>query len=135
MNKQCSTCQADKPLSGFRKDKSTKSGYQSRCKTCARSAINKAYKKDKDKILKRNHERYLEARQFVMEHKQACGCTYCDERETVCLDFHHIFPEEKSFGLSRVTTQSLETIAAEIDKCVLVCKNCHAKIHAGLIEV
>ena len=51
------------------------------------------------------------------------------------LSFHHINPEDKLFGL---TTRELmlkwDRVFQEMQKCVLVCHNCHGEIHEGLID-
>lgn len=49
-------------------------------------------------------------------------------------DFHHKNPAEKDFAISKKgNTRSYEKCIAEVDKCMLVCKNCHAIIHHELI--
>lgn len=60
---------------------------------------------------------------------QVCGYNRCMR----ALTFHHINPEEKSFGISG-GTKSFEKLKSELDKCILVCQNCHAEIHEGLIN-
>lgn len=48
-------------------------------------------------------------------------------------DFHHINPSKKEFGLAaKCKNLSLERCKVEVDKCLLVCKNCHAIIHHEL---
>ena len=47
------------------------------------------------------------------------------------MDFHHINPQEKDFQISG-GTKSFESLKSELDKCILVCRNCHSEIHAGL---
>jgi hypothetical protein len=48
------------------------------------------------------------------------------------LEFHHIKPEEKEYGIAaNGTCHDLEKDLAEIKKCVLVCANCHRLIHKG----
>ena len=60
-----------------------------------------------------------------------CGYDRCEE----ALEFHHINPEEKDFALSdRNLKLDWEEIKKELDKCVLVCSNCHREIHAGYLE-
>jgi len=56
-----------------------------------------------------------------------CGYDKCIQS----LDFHHKDPKEKEFQISG-GTKSFEKMKIELDKCVLVCKNCHGEIHAGL---
>ncbi len=64
-------------------------------------------------------------------------CMFCGYlRCSGALDFHHLDESEKSFGLSvRGLTRSWEKIKDELDKCVLVCANCHREIHAGVIKI
>lgn len=46
------------------------------------------------------------------------------------MDFHHLNPDEKDFDISRSKTSKLtDHIKRELDKCILVCKNCHGEIH------
>jgi predicted HNH restriction endonuclease len=52
------------------------------------------------------------------------------------LDLHHIDPSLKSFEIGyKGYTRSWETVRAELDKCVLVCANCHREIEAGIISI
>lgn len=47
------------------------------------------------------------------------------------LEFHHINPLEKDFSISARMT-SWEAIRPELDKCILLCANCHREVHEGL---
>lgn len=61
-----------------------------------------------------------------------CGYNNCIE----ALDFHHIDPTQKDFNLSdRNLILDWEVIKLELDKCILLCANCHRELHAGLWEV
>ncbi len=61
-----------------------------------------------------------------------CGYDRCLE----ALDFHHIDPKKKGFGVSeKGITRSWEKIKEEIDKCVLICANCHREIHVGIQQL
>jgi len=51
------------------------------------------------------------------------------------LDFHHVNPKDKDFGIATVKCNSFESLKQELDKCVLLCKNCHCEVHAGLIDL
>jgi transposase-like protein len=61
-------------------------------------------------------------------------CRLCGyDRYAGALEFHHLDPGQKSFGLSvRGITRSLETLREEARKCVLLCSNCHAEVEAGV---
>ena len=47
------------------------------------------------------------------------------------MSFHHLDPSVKDFQLSNARTKILtESVKQELDKCVLLCLNCHAIRHA-----
>ena len=73
-------------------------------------------------------------KQRLIEYKggrcQICGYNKCMN----ALEFHHLNPQEKDFTISG-GTKSFESLKPEIDKCILVCANCHREIHAGLIKI
>lgn len=86
-------------------------------------------------IRKRNN-RYKKRRfrNFINEQKQllGCKCMKCGYNKcSSAIDFHHKNPDEKEFSVSQ-PCYSKERILKEIQKCVLVCSNCHAELHAGL---
>lgn len=61
-----------------------------------------------------------------------CGYDKCKES----LQFHHVDPSKKEFGISEGgRCRSWERIKYELDKCLLVCSNCHGEIHANLIDI
>lgn len=58
-----------------------------------------------------------------------CGFSKCVQ----ALDFHHREPKTKEFGLSiRGLTRSWDKIKLELDKCDLLCANCHRELHAKI---
>lgn len=65
-----------------------------------------------------------------------CGgkCNICGySRSIKALEFHHIDPQTKSFGLTQDgRSRSKELQIQQIRKCILVCANCHREIHDGL---
>ena len=49
------------------------------------------------------------------------------------LEFHHLDSTHKDFGISsKGYTRSWTKISEELDKCLLLCANCHREVHAGL---
>ncbi len=61
-----------------------------------------------------------------------CGYNRCSG----ALEFHHRNPKKKDFSLSvRGLTRSWEKIKDEINKCVLICANCHREVHAGISQL
>ena len=72
-----------------------------------------------------------EIKVYVHRYKWFRQCAYCDENEPRALHFHHRDPKSKKFNISKATDYSLNQVRAEMEKCDLVCANCHAKIHAN----
>lgn len=68
--------------------------------------------------------------EYKGEKCEICGYNKCVE----ALEFHHLNPNEKDFNISG-GTKSFKNLKPEIDKCILVCANCHREIHAGLIHI
>lgn len=61
-----------------------------------------------------------------------CGYDKCNE----ALEFHHNIPSEKEFSISKTgNTYSWEKIRNEIDKCSLLCANCHREVHVKLLSL
>ena len=63
------------------------------------------------------------------------GCLICGEKETCCLDFHHIDPSKKVFNVSLRNRVSNEKLEEELSKCIILCANCHRKVHAGILDI
>ena len=68
---------------------------------------------------------------WLKEYKKNLQCINCSENHIACLDFHHINKNNKESSVSNMVGigNSVETIMKEIEKCIVLCKNCHAKIH------
>lgn len=93
---------------------------------------------DKEEVLefleKSNYRSLKKARQRLkkklVDYKggkcEICGYDKCIN----ALDFHHLNPNEKDFGISNYTVLSFDKLKKEVDKCILVCANCHREIHA-----
>lgn len=55
------------------------------------------------------------------------GCVDCGEKDIRCLDFDHSDPSIKDFNIGECYMKSKEVIKAELEKCQIVCANCHRK--------
>jgi len=61
---------------------------------------------------------------------QECGYHKCND----ALEFHHLDPTQKDFEISgRGMSRSWEKVEKELDKCVMLCANCHREAHASII--
>ena len=72
----------------------------------------------------------LRAKLFLIEYKGGkCGMCGYDKMVPRAYDFHHRDPNEKEFNISQSTVHNLDKLKLEVDKCDLLCKNCHAEKH------
>ena len=123
--KRCSTCKQWKPLEEFNRRSTSKDGRQWSCRDC-----NSAYHYEnlarhmaqirarKRREITANQRRLLA---YFLEHP----CTDCGEADSVVLEFDHL--RDKAANIGRLMTGTWKRIAAEIEKCEVVCANCHRR--------
>jgi hypothetical protein len=125
------------PKSEFRKLAAAKDGLARQCKTCADKISNEWYIKNKTR---RQDSQKIRVAKNLLEYrrwKSEIGCKFCDEDEGICLDLHHLDPNEKDINLSDAISRGWckDSWMKEAEKCVVVCANCHRKIHANIIGI
>lgn len=73
-----------------------------------------------------SQRRYEEFRKYLDEMKTERGCVDCGYSEhPAALEFDHLPGTEKRFIISQGYSRSREAVLAEIEKCEIVCANCH----------
>lgn len=116
--KLCKMCQTIKPIKEFylKRDKKYPDKYPiSYCITCSK---------------KQALDRQRNLKKLAIDYKggKCCKCGY--NKCQAALEFHHIEPDKKDFNLSNVkNTKFNEKIKHELDKCLLLCSNCHKEEH------
>ena len=130
-SKKCVMCGEDKLFLDFNKEKATKDGLSCYCKSCRKIKRNKSYLKNKDKILQKQLKKRRESQDWVRQFKTKCD--HCGEDHPATLDFHHLTDKEHSIGSltnkNNLTKQIKSLILKEIKKCIVLCSNCHRKLH------
>ena len=135
--KVCPSCKLTKPFSEFHKDRISVTGRAHYCKECANSK-SRAHHREKSK-----NEEWAESRRQKMSEKTKqsklraieylggscldCGGVF----PFYVFDFHHLDGNTKSDNPSRSLRRSWEKAKVELDKCVLLCSNCHRGRHFG----
>lgn len=62
-------------------------------------------------------------------------CVHCGyDKSIAAMEFHHVDPSKKDFQISTGRTRSWDRVKSEIDKCVLLCSNCHKEEHEKLFS-
>ena len=72
---------------------------------------------------------------FIEEYKASNGCCLCGENFPAALDFHHLGDKEDTVSSLQNRSWNINRVKAEMDKCVLLCANCHRKVHAGFLSL
>src|SRR3989344_2561872 len=76
--------------------------------------------------------------EWLLEYRSKCFCVLCGENTPACLDFHHRDTDKKERSLSnavKIWGWGIKRLKKEIEKCIVLCSNCHRKVHAGIIAV
>jgi 5-methylcytosine-specific restriction endonuclease McrA len=78
-------------------------------------------------------ERRRQIKRILVKEAGGC-CAACGyDRSLAALQFHHLDPADKEFGLaSRGFSRGIDRAREEARKCVLLCGNCHAEVEAGI---
>jgi len=94
------------------------------------------YKDRREYIIKAVQKRRKRIKEKAINYKgskcEACGYSRCYD----ALEFHHIENNKKEFGISeKGYTRGWEKVKSEIEKCLLLCSNCHRELHGGILKI
>lgn len=118
-SRTCPFCKEEKPITDFYNRRNGK-GTSSYCKSCTNMQT----------VLRQRN-----LKQQCIEYKGG-SCISCGyNKYPGALDFHHLDPSEKDFNLGDVKHYSFtDKIKQELDKCILLCSNCHREIHGDYLK-
>jgi 5-methylcytosine-specific restriction endonuclease McrA len=106
------------------------------CKTCGIEGEEHFYKSQKWYCKSCWNKRTAQAQKDkVKQIKLDYGgkCTRCGYDKCLdALEFHHTDPTQKEFHLGEARGRSMDKLKAELEKCEMVCRNCHTEIHAEM---
>lgn len=91
----------------------------------------KWYRENKTHAKKKVNERRTEIKSWARDIRSKLKCQNCHENHPACLEFHHLDPTQKETTISLATCNgwSKERILEEMKKCIVLCSNCHGKLH------
>jgi len=92
------------------------------------------YERNKERRLAHNAAWRQKRVEWLAEYKVDTRCSVCGyNRCSAALDFHHIDPDKKEFSIANgIRLYGKDKINAEIAKCIILCRNCHAEHHSLL---
>lgn len=114
--KLCTDCNTNKPISQFYKSNTHSQGVMYYCSNC----FNK-------RCIARWIQRKLKAIEYKGNKCMRCNLDIKDSHYSV-FDFHHT--HDKDYDWSKLRLQSWIKITQELDKCKLLCSNCHRIVHS-----
>jgi hypothetical protein len=132
--KTCSTCRRSLLLSEFNSRSASVDGYQSVCRSCNRARARRYYA---DNVAKHRSAVAAQVAKTRAAHLERIGeyllanpCIDCGEDDIRVLDFDHRDGVEKVAEVMKLAkaAYSWERVMAEIAKCDVRCRNCHAKV-------
>lgn len=124
-SKVCGGCKKEKSVSEFNKKKDK---WQSYCRPCDNARQKEHYVNNKPYYYAKSKCQRDKIAAYVNEFKLA-GCSRCSESDIACLDLHHLGNKDGNVADLVTRGVSLERLKFEIDKCILLCANCHRKEH------
>lgn len=115
--KLCLKCGLVKHISNFRKRKK-ENGFSSYCIECSR---------------KHDVDRFRRYKQEAVDYKGG-KCEICGYKKCIgALEFHHVNPGEKDSDFHKMKRRNFNSFKSELDKCIILCSNCHREIHWLLV--
>lgn len=129
--KYCPKCKDTREIKHFAINKSKKDGLSGICKDCKNEINKEYYSKNKEKLKQSIKENKDRIKELFSEYRKTQSCKKCGDNRWYVLDFHHIDPTQKEDEISVMVHNacSFESIKKEIDKCIPLCRNCHAELH------
>lgn len=134
--KTCTACKQELPLEAFGKNKANKDGLNYTCRPCTNQRMRDNHKKrvsDPEKLNKHNERIRLraQARKAHIVHRVFGGhCYDCGEAYPDCVfDFHHEGEEKQANPSQLIGRNMMKEAFAELEKCVMLCANCHRMRH------
>lgn len=130
--KQCTKCGEWKDEEEFNWRWKALGKRHAECRECHKITKGSYYEKNKEKyiagVMLSKTARREAARQFIYDYLAAHSCVECGESDPVVLEFHHVRGKKRE-AISMLATagSSAQVIREEIEKCEVLCSNCHRR--------
>ena len=131
--RRCGRCGERKPVTDFAWRRKTKGQRHNMCRPCHAAYHREHYLANKHRYIKRARAqkelRRIERTLFLLEYFARHSCVDCGESDPVVLDFDHVDGKgEKAFEVARnFAERRWQDVLEEMEKCEVVCSNCHRK--------
>lgn len=131
--KSCGKCQEELPATTeffATKTRNGKIELQWICRSCQKEYRKSHYEANKNKYIQKASDYRNKIVDWFKEYKKGLKCEKCGEDRPWVLDFHHVNPLEKDIEVIHlIRASSKKRALKEIDKCMVLCANCHRDHH------
>lgn len=125
--KICTICKLEKEDSNFNKNKGRKDGLNNICKPCGKARSKQYYFKNqvkhKLKVKERRKQLVNNNRKLMLDLLKESKCKDCGNKDFRVFEFDHL--RDKKSNISEMLRSPWPDILKEIQKCEIVCANCH----------
>jgi hypothetical protein len=130
--RRCGRCLAFKPPSEFAWRRKSHGQLDNMCRPCRSAYHREHYLANKQRYVDQARTRKqllaLERTTYLLEYFNSNPCVDCGEEDPVVLEFDHLDADAKSFDIGQALPyRRWQTILEEIEKCEVVCANCHRR--------
>lgn len=127
--KSCAVCKEEKELKDFYPNKQCSLGVTGTCRNCSRERINKWYSDNRKERQKAANSLNQKRKRLIVDHF-GDRCLDCGNTYPQCVyQFHHLDPKCKDVNPSYALSKRPSEMWKELDKCVMLCANCHMIRH------
>lgn len=123
--KTCSCCHKQKDKQDYSNNATRKDGLQDFCKECAKVKQALYYRDNSEYYKRKSREKKKNISEIIKKIKSETPCFDCGQKYPYyVMDFDHI--SDKKIEISKISNKgSLSLFKTELDKCQIVCSNCH----------
>jgi hypothetical protein len=130
----CTKCFVEKPVEDFGWKNRVLNRRHAVCKPCTAKRSNSWYYANKENHIKnvmvRTKEYRQSAREYVWDYLSTHPCEHCGESNPIVLEFHHKSGKDLAISTMVARAYAVPSIQAEINRCIVLCANCHRKVTA-----
>jgi hypothetical protein len=131
--KKCNSCGIEKEEEEFNWRYKSLGIRHPTCRECQKPFRKNWYEgsakeRHKENVHARKRQVREEAREYVYQYLRTHPCQNCGESDPMVLEFHHLEGKDKTVSELVAGGYSIATIQAEIDKCSVLCANCHRRV-------
>lgn len=132
--KQCTSCKQTLRITNFPELRSTrKDGTHHRdsmCEPCRKKQRIQYYQDNKESLKRSCRETGRKRSAWFIDLKSKLKCVICGyDKHPIALVFHHRDPSTKKGNVSELARLSIKVALEEIEKCDVLCANCHMILH------